>query len=67
MPNSAQPKLNPNRVEFTYRYIRIHSVLDACRLGYMPHPECFIGSPYEFDSMLMEWLCDCPDPLDPRS
>ncbi len=61
--NSAPVRLNPNRSEFTYRYIRIHAAEEALRLGYLPHPECFIGSPYALDSILMEWCCDCPDPL----
>lgn len=55
--------LNPNRTNFLYRYIRIDNADDALRLGYLPHPECFIGSPYALDSILMEWLCQCPDPL----
>lgn len=63
LPNSAPARLNPNRSEFSYRFVRLHAVEDACRLGYLPHPECFIGCPYEFDSMLVEWCCDCKEPL----
>jgi hypothetical protein len=64
LPSCAPARLNPNRSEFTYRYVRTHAAEEALRLGYLPHPECFIGSPYEMDSILMEWLCECPDPLE---
>lgn len=62
LPNSAPARLNPNRSKFNYRLARLHKVEDACRMGYFPRPECFIGSPYQFDSMLIEWMCDCREP-----
>jgi hypothetical protein len=62
-PNSAPARLNPNRSEFTYRYVRLHAVEDYCRMGYMPLPDVLIGYVYEFDSMSMEWMCDCKEPM----
>lgn len=57
-------RLNPNRSEFIYRYLRMHQAEDALRLGYILHPEAFIGTPYQQDSILAEWICNCPDPLE---
>jgi len=64
LPNSVRARLNPNRTRFLYRFVRLHKVEDALRVGYFAHPETFIGSPYQFDSMLVEWLCDCKDPYE---
>lgn len=64
LKSDSPTRLNPNRTEFTYRYIRVHQAEDALRLGYLPHHEVFIGCPYYADSILMEWLCDCRDPYE---
>ncbi len=63
LPNSAPVRLNPNRSEWNYRMVRLSAFDDAVRLGYFPRPEVLIGMPYEFDSMWMEWMCDCKEPL----
>lgn len=49
-----------------FSYVRMHQAEDALRLGFIPHPG-LIGTPYEFDSIIMEWICKCPNPLAPRS
>jgi hypothetical protein len=64
LPSYAPARLNPNRSEWNYRFVRVHEVPKALALGYYAHPECFIGSPYQFDSMICEWLCDCKEPDD---
>lgn len=49
-----------------FSYVRMHQAEDALRLGLIPHGG-LIGTPYEFDSIIMEWICTCPNPLAPRS
>ena len=63
MPNSVPARLNPNRSEWNFRYVRLSAAMDAILMGYYPHPDVLIGMPYEFDSMWMEWMCKCPQPL----
>jgi hypothetical protein len=62
LPSCAPARLNPNRSEFNYRYVRLHKVNAACKLGYMPLPDIMLGYTYEFDSMVCEWLCNCKEP-----
>lgn len=57
-------RLNPNRSEFTYRYVRLEKAEDALRLGYYPHPECLKDTHHGKYSLLVEWMCSCPDPLE---
>jgi hypothetical protein len=63
LPNSAPARLNPSRSEWNFRMVRVDAFEDAMRLGYYPHDDVFRATPYWRDSIWMEWLCKCPDPL----
>ena len=60
---SASQMIGRRQSEFSY--VPMHKADDALRLGFIPHGG-LIGTPYEFDSIIMEWICKCPNPLERR-